>query len=337
MIGVIIVLILGYLTGLLLETIGKGKETSWMWKCLIGFFFLLLCQGPIFMAAQMLQWNFRKAAFLAAVVLALPAVLSLIFCGKKLLGNLRAIRGAKRMEKIQLVPYVLLSVLFLGMVFLLFHYSGTLRQDAYAETVQRTLYTDTMNQYHPLTGQQMEMIFSKKMITLPFFYSMLSLFTGAEGTTMVWVWGSLLTFFLALAAQSELAGLLFHRDPKKTWLFVLFLELLYLAGDYAAGAFGYRQLLYGYQGETIVAGVLLPLVVATLYRCFGQVLDTTFDKEREGLSLWKGVLVLGICVGSSLFLTSLATGALLILITVAIFFLCMGLWLAGCKICKSRK
>lgn len=337
MIGVIIVLILGYLTGLLLETIGKGKETSWMWKCLIGFFFLLLCQGPVFVAAQVLQWEFRKAAFLAAVVCVLPALLSLIFCRRKLWGTLGKSEVVSWREKSKLVRYALVVILFLCMLLLLFRYSGTLRQDAMAETVQRTLYTNTMNQYHPLTGQEMEMIFSKKIITLPFFYSMLSLLTGTDGISMVWIWGSLLTFFLALAAQSELAGLLFHRDVKKTWLFVLFLELLYLAGDYAFGTFGYRQLLYGYQGETIVAGVILPLVVAILYRCFGQVLDVTFDKEREGLPLWKGVLLLGVCLGASLFLTSLATGVLLLLITVGVFFLCMGLWLAGGKICKSRK
>lgn len=334
MIGVVIVLILSYLTGMLLETIGKGKETSWMWKLLIGFFFLLLCQGPVLVAAQLLSWNFRKAAFAAMGVMVLPGLVSLIFCGKKLFWNLRKMNFAKWREPSELGRSLLLLGLFLGMALLLFRYRGFLRQDAMVETVQTTLYTDTMNQYHPITGQEMEMIFSKKILTLPFFYSMLTFLNGGESTAVVWIWGSLFSFLLTLASQSELAGLLFHRDRKKTWLFVFFLELLYLSGDYAAGTFGYRQLLYGYQGETIVAGALLPLVISVLYRCFGQALDTAFEREKEGMPLWKGALLLGLCLGVSLFLAPPATGALLVLITVVVFFLCLGLYQAGRKIYK---
>ena len=104
---------------------------------------------------------------------------------------------------------------------------------------------------HPFTKQKLELgvILSKKIITIPFFYSLLSMWTGFDAVNTVWVLGTMLTIVCSLCAFAELGGLLFFRDFKKTWLLLVFMELMYLSGDYYVGSVGYRQLFYGYSGE----------------------------------------------------------------------------------------
>ena len=176
------------------------------------------------------------------------------------------------------------------------------------------------------------MIMSKKIITLPFWYATLSLWTGLEGVTAVWVLGTLVTTVLSLFAFGELGGLLFFRDFKKTWLLIVLMELLYLSGDYYVGSAGYRQLFYGYSGEVIVGTVVIPCVLSMLYRLMGPVLREDFPVERERIRLWSLFVELGLCVGSCLFLTSLVWGVFMVFIAILLFVLsCVGVRLTKRK------
>ena len=337
MLGIVLLWIVVYLSGMLFCKIAGEKETSQLWKHLIGFFFLAFCQGMVFFLGQLLGWSFRNAAWVLTGLLLLVCFITLLTCKKELTQMLRKVRKLR----LQDIPYgrykALVLWLFLGIVMAVTFGTVVNRNDVMVETVQRTLLTNTMNQYHPLTGRPLElgMILSKKIITLPFWYGTLSMWTGLDAVTTVWVLGTLITTFLSLMAFGELGGLLFFRDFKKTWLLLVIMELLYLSGDYYIGSAGYRQLFYGYSGEVMVGGVVIPCVLSMLYRYMGPVLREDFPVERERIRWWSLLLELGLCVGCCLFLTSLAWGVVMVFMTIVIFAIsCVGVRLT--KVNKKK-
>lgn len=335
MLSIILLWCMVYLSGMLICKIGREKETSQMWKHLVGFFFLFFCQGIVFFAGQMLGWSFTKSKGILAGVLTGVSFLAVVVCFKEIRELLAKISSFS-LKNLEFGRYkALVFWLFLGLIMVVTAGTTGNRNDAMIETIHTTLMTDTMNQYHPFTKQPLElgMILSKKIITLPFWYGSLSVWTGLSVADTVWSLGSLITILFSLMAFGELAGLLFFRDFRKCWLLTVLLELMYLSGDYYVGSAGYRQLFYGYSGEVIVAMVAVPCIFCILYRFFGVYLRYDFPKEKEGISLWGLVLELGLCVGCCIFLTSMVWGILFVIIAVVLFLLSM----AGVRLTKKIK
>lgn len=329
----VIVLLWGmiYLSGTLICKIGKEKETSQLWKHLIGFFFLFFCQGCVFFAGQMIGCSFSQSRGVLLGILTGTSFVSMIVCYKEIGEVLLRLRLS--LKDTEYGRYkALVFWLFLGIAMVIITQTAGNRSDAMIETVQTTLMTDTMNQYHPFTKQPLElgMIMSKKIITLPFWYACLSVWTGINAVDTVWGLGSLMTVFFSLMAFGELAGLLFFRDFKRSWLLIVLLELMYLSGDYYVGSAGYRQLFYGYSGEIVTATVVIPSVLCILYRFFGEFMRKDF-REEDRISFWGLLLELGLCLGSCIFLTSFVWGILLVFIAIFLFFLSM----AGGRIIKK--
>lgn len=330
MLSIVLLWCVVYLSGMLICKIAGERETNHLWRHLIGFFLLLFCQGIVFSYGQFAGWSFEKSRKLLEVSLNLLLLVSLIVCWKEIRKMLRELRNFWKEDSRHKRYYALSFWLFLGLAMVIMGSTAGNRKDAVVETVQTTLMTDTMNQYHPFTGQPLEegVILSRKILTLPFWYSTLSVWTGLGATDVVWGLGSLGAALFSLMAFGELAGLLFERDFRKSWLVVVLLELMYLSGDYYEGAAGYRQLFYGYSGEVITAAVVIPAVLCILYRFLGD-----FSKEKEKLSLWGTVLELGICLGSCLFLTTVVWGILMTGIAMALCILSM----SGIRLMKRRE
>ena len=335
MLGIVLLWMVVYLSGMLFCKISGEKETSQLWKHLIGFFVLLFCQGIVFFAGQLLGWKFGQAESILMVLFVALSLLSIVLCKKELLEELQKIKtfSFKNMKNGRYIG--LLFWLFLGIVWVVFTSTTGNRNDAMVETVQTTLMTDTMNQYHPFTKQPLDLgvVLSRKIITLPFWYSTLCLWTGMEVMDVVWGLGTLFTIIGSLLVFGELGGLLFFRDFKKTWLLLILLELLYLSGDYYIGAIGYRQLFYGYSGEVIVSGVLIPCIFCVLYRFFGPLLREDFPAEREKISVWGLALSLGLFVSVSFFLTSFVWGFFMVVLSVMLFVISM----IGVRLTKKMK
>ena len=203
-----------YLSGMLICKIGMEKGTSWLWKHLVGFFFLFFCQGGLFFAGQMAGWSFEKSRQLLAAVLCVVSLVSVIVCRREI-GKLLTAYKNFSFQKISYGRYRALAFwIFLLLIFVISSGTAGNRSDAMVETVQTTLMTDTMNEYHPFTKQPLEqgVILSKQWITLPFWYGALSVWTGLNAVDTVWSLGSILTLLFSLLAFGELAGLLFYRD-----------------------------------------------------------------------------------------------------------------------------
>ena len=334
MLGVVLLWIVVYLSGMLVCKICGEKETSQLWKHLIGFFFLIFCQGIVFFGGQLLGWSFGKAGLILTLVLLFVSAVALLVCRKDIVKFFQRIRNFSIKKAEYPRHWALLIWLFLGIAWVVVTGTVTNRNDATVETVLTTLMTDSMNVYHPFTRRPFEagVILSRKLITLPFWYSMLSVWTGFEAINTVWVLGTLITTVCSLLAFGELAGLLFFRDFKKTWLLIILMELLYLSGDYYVGSAGYRQLFYGYSGEVIVATIVIPCVLSLLYRFFGACLRMDFPVEQEKISLWAMIVELGLCIGCCFFLVPLVWGLYMVMISMILF----GLSVLGVRFTKKK-
>ena len=334
MLGIVLLWIVVYLSGMLICKICGEKETSQLWKHLIGFFFLIFCQGIVFFGGQLLGWSFGKSGLILTLTLLFVSAVSLLVCRKDIIRFFQGVRSFTIKKVKYPRHFALLLWLFLGIVWVVAQGTVTNRNDAMAETVLTTLMTDSMNVYHPFTRRPFAagIILSRKLITLPFWYSMLSVWTGFEAVNAVWILGTLITAVCSLAAFGELAGLLFSRDFKKTWLLIILMELLYLSGDYYVGSAGYRQLFYGYSGEVIVATVTIPCVLSILYRFFGPYIRIDFPAEQEKISLWAMIVELGLCIGSCFFLVPLVWGLYMVVISIILF----GLSAIGVRLTKKK-
>ncbi|MBR5317236.1 MAG: hypothetical protein IKU39_05020, partial [Lachnospiraceae bacterium] len=187
MLGIVLLWMVVYLSGMLFCKISGEKETSQLWKHLIGFFVLLFCQGIVFFAGQLLGWKFGQAESILMVLFVALSLFSIVLCKKELLEELQKIKtfSFKNMKNGRYIG--LLFWLFLGIVWVVFTSTTGNRNDAMVETVQTTLMTDTMNQYHPFTKQPLDLgvVLSRKIITLPFWYSALCGWTGMEAMDVV--------------------------------------------------------------------------------------------------------------------------------------------------------
>ena len=337
MLSIVVLWLAVYLTGMLLCKTGREKGASQLWIHLTGFFFLFFIQGIVFTAAQFLGFGFGQACQLLAGLLAGISLLAAIICHRELAEKL-AEAGRfwkKRRENGRGLYYGLAGWLWLGIFLVLFSDVVGNRQDALLETMQTSLATDTINQIHPFTGQPMELgiILAKKILTLPFWYGALCQWTGFSPQDTVWVWGSFFTITFSLMAFSELAGLLFERNFKRTWLFAILLELLILSGDYFTGTAGYQLLFYGYTGETIVGAVALPMLLTLLYRLLAPLFqkEERFCQKRERLGLWSALLKLGMIFGAAFFLAPVLWGVGFLTIGAILFVIC----LAGAGLIKK--
>ena len=335
MLGIVLLWIVVYLSGMLFCKISGEKETSQLWKHLIGFFFLIFCQGIFFFGGQLLNWTFRNTALLLTVFLLTICFVSAFFCKNEIAEIWKKAKQFRFRNMENGRYWALVFWLLLGIVFVAASGTAGNRNDAMVETVQTTLMTDTMNQYHPFTRAKLELgvIMSKKIITLPFLYSMLSIWTGLDAVNTVWFLGTVLTVVCSLMAFAELGGLLFFRNFKKTWLLIVFMELMYLSGDYYIGAAGYRQLFYGYSGEVMVTTVIIPCILCILYRFFGPFLREDFPIAQEKISFGGLLFSLGLCIGSSFFITSVAWGILMVVVAIILFLVSI----MGVKVTKRKR
>lgn len=324
-----------YLSGLLFCKLGGEKETSRLWVHLTGFFFLFFSQGLVFIPAQLMGLNFTVASDILAVVYLITALLSLFLCLKDIRTDINKLKKFRKKD-FSIGRYLNLIIwLFVGLLWVVNIYAGHGRNDAIAETAATTLFTNSMNMFHPITHAPLEtgIILTKKIITLPFWYASISRWTGFSVVTTVQILGTVFCFSFSFLAFARLGNLLFQKDYHRTALLIIFMELLCLSGDYYQGADGYRNLYYGYSGEMIVASVIIPVIITTLYCLLGTVLRDDFGDQNEGISLWGAILKIGMGIMASFFITSFTWGALCILLAITVFLLSV----LGSKLIKAGK
>ena len=101
MLGIVLLWIMVYLSGMLFCKIAGEKETSQLWKHLIGFFFLIFCQGIFFFLGQLLGWSFHRTSDLLVIFLMMISCIAVLVCKKDLSVILKEIKKIKFNE----IPY----------------------------------------------------------------------------------------------------------------------------------------------------------------------------------------------------------------------------------------
>ncbi len=343
-VGIIAIFVLPYMAGYILRTITNRKETGQIETYLIGFFFVFLLQGLVFLICSKLGYGFQDTCYAyldmsvgLVVIFAIALCLNIIrhiLLSKGLVAHSALLgegetentykRKPSKQEIMLCITTVLVGIAIVARVWTLIPY---LRSDIMIETVRTTLATGTINEYNPITSQPytLGLIPMRKLISLPTYYSYYCEIFGVDEVLLLFFVLTVQTILCTYFACVRVVAPIFH-NRRETILFSIFLGGLILSGDYFSGAIGEKLLWYGYAGDAIVAAVALPYVLSVMigwYREASGIVAT-----RKGYKI-VNVLKILLCLCSSVFLTGIATGALLILIATAIASVCLLLRLRG--------
>ena len=177
--GVLLIFIMPFLSGYVLSKITKQKGTNQIETYLIGFFFLFLIQGLVFITCIFSGQTLDRALLILKIIYGILIAAAFILLS---IHVVPACKNRTKKQRIRKEEWILFGFMMLSFVLVLLRIccgETYIRQDAMLETVRTTLQTGTMFKVHPLTGQVLEMgyITSKKIVTLPLYYAFLSSIT----------------------------------------------------------------------------------------------------------------------------------------------------------------
>lgn len=340
-IGGLVILFLPYLAGYILKMIFNKKETNQIETYLLGFFFVFLLQGVVFTGGYFGGFGFEKLCSIFTIVIigvaAAGAICAVIDLVRHILiarqnekakqeggddaKDILALLNQTKWHRSEWMLLLLLLVILAAIVVRVFLLVPYLRLDTMIETMRTTLATHTIYEYNPITSRPFELglITSKKIISLPIYYSYFCEVFGMNEVYLLFALLTIQTIVCTYMSSTQLmAPLLGNR--KKVLIFCVFLGAMILSGDYFHGSIVERILWYGYAGDAIAASVMLPYVL--------YVLTNWYREERGdfGKTGWGNriisLLKIGLCIVSSVFITSLATGALILIITAVVAGVC---------------
>lgn len=319
--GILLLLILPYGAGLILNIITRQKETNQSETYLIGFFSLFLLQGVVFSLHSFLGLPFEltckiySCASYAIVVTGL--LVGVCVCRSYIKESLK--KCALRKDEILVFTLMVIAFALVVVRLCSIYYYG--RDDIMLETVRVNSMTGTVNVYNPLTSRPYELgiINSRKIITLPVYYTYWCMTYNIGDRVLLYIVASLQTLFcLFFACKCAMTAIL--KTNKKVYTFMMFVAVLLLSGDYFKGAVGYKVLWNGYSGETIVIAVMLPYLIYLVMDMY------KIEKGEYGPRKWKyrisRVFRIILTLLASVFITELATGALLIILSLATVIVC---------------
>ncbi len=310
--GLILLIALPYLSGNLLKTVIRKKEINQIETYLLGFFLVFLIQGVYFTVGSLLMnCSFDTLCDGFDIVVIILTALSLIVLAAGLIirkkdGTTSVYRRVfSRYDMVLIGIMTLITILVCVRVIGIIDY---IRDDYILPTVRTTLSTGTVNEYNPLTSipYRVGLTTSKKIVTLPVYYSYLCRNFGFEPIVLLYVIMTLLTV-VCTYLSCTLFIRTFIKQREKLFLYSIFFGGVILSGDYFNRAIGGRLLWNGYAGSTITTAVMLPYMMYLVISCF--------KAGRVGVA---DVIRMLLVFGASLFISSITYGALLIAITAAV-------------------
>lgn len=320
--GIIFIYILPFMVGTIVNIIFRKKEISQIETYLIGFFFLFFTQGCCFSLTNVLGWDFGLVSnifsYFTYGVAIVFVILAIVF-RDSVVKPLFRFEKPSRYEALALSLMIAAFLLLILRVVLLEQY---VREDVVLNTVRLNLSTNTINQYNPLTNRPYEqgLIMSKKIITLPTYYTYLAKHWGIDARTLVYVIIPIQTIICLYSVYELMMTALLKGVKKKIYISKFILGVMLLSGDYFNGAAGYRILWNGYSGDIIVALIMITYIVHVVMAMY------RLERGDEGEPTWSSriryILSIMICVISSVFMTSIATGLLMLVLALASIAVC---------------
>ena len=319
--GIFLILIMPLAIGIDFNFITRQKKTNQIETYLIGFFSFFLLQGVIFSLYNFVNIPFETCCDILTYtnygLFGLAIFVSIIGFKDYVLTD------AKKhlIKKEELVSLIVLLIAIAVVVYRIISIFGYERDDIMLETVRINVLTNTVNTYNPLTGRAFELglITSKKIITLPLLYTYWCMTYGIDARILLYIVCIIQTFVCVLiACRCAMTAVIKLR--KKQYLCLFFVAVMLTSGDYFKGSIGYKILWNGYDGAAIIAAVMIVYViylVMDMYR---------LERGDYGKASWGQRIVrifkFLICLASTLFITGLATGALMVILCLISMIVC---------------
>lgn len=233
----------------------KEKEKSLSFCYVTGLLSALILAEGAQLPGLLFQWPLQRCIMLLGILELTACLAALAVC-------LRHRREWKKPvitgDKILILLLVLVqAVLFIWMQ------NPYVGEDASIETVQTMLSTGTLYQYHPFTGEWLEVgiPFRLQILVLPFVYAALSSTFGILPQTILYGVVPVLVLLACYLVYSLWADYFWGKDSKAKSLFLAIVGLLLQCGNYMTMTDSFRLFHRGYQGGTIRNAVILPLAV----------------------------------------------------------------------------
>lgn len=323
-IGIIVILTLPYMAGYILTKVMNMKETSQIEIYLTGFFFVFLMQGIVYFVTVMpFKGGFAQLCGTYNIAILVIIALFLIIFALDMVKRARlekhddTYRNPIHQDEWIIIGIMsLIAVLVLIKIIVLKDY---LRTDLMLANVRTTLATETIYEYNPIISQPFTigLIGSKKIISLPIYYAYLSKTFGINSIILLYIvliaQTILCTYFSCITFIAPVL-----RNRRKTFIFACFLGGLILSGDYFSGAIGAKLCWNGYSGEAIVPCVMIPYLMYVITEWYRNIRDEEYQLTIKDIVV--NTIKLCLCIIPSLFMTSITTGLLLLVITGLILF-----------------
>ena len=319
--GIFLLLILPFAVGTVLNFITRQSKTSQIETYLIGFFSVFLIQGVIFslynfmgigydVCCRIFTWG-TYAAVALFILIAVFGFKKYIICGAKRF----TLRKDERLVFALMIASILIVIIRIGFLYL---YE---RDDIMLETVRVNLLTSTVNTYNPLTGRPYELglINSKKLITLPLYYTYWCKTYDISARDLLYAVCELQTLFVIIGA----CGCAMKRvlkSNKKLYTYTMFVAFMLASGDYFKGSVGYKVLWNGYSGDTIVVASVLSYIIYLILDMY-RLERGDYGKATWAMRILRVFRIL-LCFACTLFITSIPTGILMIVLCLVTMIAC---------------
>jgi hypothetical protein len=264
-----------FLLGQLVTKIYGEKEKGNIYRYIVGMCSLICVFEIVCVGAIKMEISFTKTLFLFLFIIILLSILGLISFIRTLISTpiVPFLQSFFHDFSWRAFPIILLFLLQCLNYVWMNPYIGN---DITKEIINTTIATDTMYQYHPLTGKLFEIGMTPvgKLYILPLFYSGLSKVFCVDASTLLYlilpIWVLLMGYFVMFLW----GRLLFNKKNQKhiqSYFLMVYGVLSLFGGFYLTSEF-YWLSHSAWRGETIIATIIIPFI---LYLLINKVLGKT--------------------------------------------------------------
>lgn len=299
-----------FLIGCLYERItGAGRMSLTGIYC-AGCVLMLAAAGIAAMPAVKFRTAYSSYRMVASALLGVLALCGAFPAGRRLLA---AVRDRKKGKSSGPGLWMLAAALFAVSASVFFTGEPATAGDITAETIVTAVESDTMFEYHPMTGEPLELgIYpADKLTALPLIYGIGYRMSGMGMRDYLYRLIPLWVLSLNYMIAGQWAGLLFGgREEEKTRkrLFFIFYGLFHLFGDYLFITYSYKLLHETWTGETVLIAVILPYLG---YLCMELFMDRT--------AVLRNLPLIACCLLTAVFAAPVREAAMLCGLTLAAF------------------
>ncbi len=194
------------------------------------------------------------------------------------------------------IPIIVLILVLFQSVYLSTHMHEDADDAYYVAQGETSVYTDSLYRYSALTGKYNEDREVQYMLgPFPLFYAVLSSLSHVESTIIAHSVVPLVFIPICYMAYFVLAKKLFDDDMEKTWIFLFFLCILSIFGNYTIRNNSTFMLFRIWQGKAMLANFIIP---ALWYFWF-----LAEECDFKGINY----LLILLCLFAGLFTTTMST------------------------------